>query len=56
MIFAKKYFVFFRKHGIYAMWELKIMFNQRGNWQFLPILKGEVSLPKLYELVHLFSF
>lgn len=27
----------------------KIMFNQRGNWQFLPILKGGVSLPKLYE-------
>ena len=26
------------------------MFNQRGNWQFLPILKGGVSLPKLYEL------
>ena len=25
------------------------MFNQRGNWQFLPILKGGVSLPKLYE-------
>ena len=31
------------------MWELKIIFNQRGNWQFLPILKGGVSLPKLYE-------
>ena len=26
------------------------MFNQRGNWQFLPILKGGVSLPKLYEV------
>ena len=41
---------FFRKHGIYAMLELKIMFNKRGYWQFLPILKGGVSLPKLYEM------